>query len=109
MDIALAIDHLVPQAKYAGSTSGNDRKTYEDLVWEDDRKKPTWEEIIIADGLVSTYREDRAAAYPEIGDQLDAIYKQLNYMRLQGTNLVEDADKILNKILQVKKDYPKGE
>jgi len=54
-------------------------------------------------------RQQRAAAYPLIGDQLDAIWKQLNSLRLRGENLVLDADVILNEILAVKRKYPKQE
>ena len=51
----------------------------------------------------------RAAGYPPLGDQLDAIWKQLNYDRLNGRDLVEDADAILGKILAVKAKHPKKE
>lgn len=54
------------------------------------------------------YIQKRQHAYPPIGDQLDAILKQLNYMRMsEKVDLVEDLDIILGKYLQVKEDHPK--
>jgi len=50
----------------------------------------------------------RAAEYPSIGDQLDAIWKQLGYLRLKGgIDLIQDADDMLGEILAVKKKYKK--
>ena len=45
MDIALAIEQLVPNAQYGGSTTSNSKGQYDSLRWEDVRKKPTWEEL----------------------------------------------------------------
>lgn len=55
-------------------------------------------------------RESRRAEYPAIGDQLDAVLKQLNYMRMNNeTDLVQDLDNIVNQWLAVKAKYPKAE
>ena len=52
-------------------------------------------------------RIKRKSAYPEIGDQLDALLKQLNYLRLTSQmELVQDLDDIIGQWLQVKEDYP---
>lgn len=54
------------------------------------------------------YQRDRAEQYPSIGDQLDAILKQLNYMQLSGqTNLITELDSVISRWLKVKRDYPK--
>jgi hypothetical protein len=53
------------------------------------------------------YRELRRREYPDIGDQLDAIWKQLNQDRLGGKELVQEADDVLGKILAVKNKHPK--
>jgi len=53
------------------------------------------------------YKNQRIKAYPAITDQLDAIWKEINNRRLNGDNLVSDADDMLGKILAVKKKYPK--
>ena len=46
MDIALCIEKLLPAAKYGGSTTANTKEAYDKLRWEDERKKPTWQDIL---------------------------------------------------------------
>ena len=54
------------------------------------------------------YRRDREKEYPAIGDQLDAILKQLNYMQMnKQTDLIKEMDKIVTDWLAVKRKYPK--
>jgi len=73
-----------------------------------DKAAVTVEEKRLAEQVKKTaYQRERAAAYPPIGDQLDAIWKQLNAMRMSGQNLVVDADRVLGEVLAVKKRYPK--
>lgn len=55
------------------------------------------------------YKQLRADEYPAIGDQLDAIWKELNARRLKGENLTQDADDMLGQILAVKRKHPKPE
>lgn len=45
MDIALAIERLLPAAKYSGSVTANTKASYTKLVWNDSRAKPTWTKI----------------------------------------------------------------
>ena len=59
--------------------------------------------------LATAYRDARRDAYPPIGDQLDSIWKELNYRRLQGEDLVQDADDMLGAVLAVKSAHPKPE
>ncbi len=40
MDIALAIEALLPKADYFGSTTGNTKTDYDALIWNDSRTKP---------------------------------------------------------------------
>ncbi len=55
------------------------------------------------------YTELRQKEYPALGDQLDAIWKQLNTDRLNGKDLISEADSLLGAVLAVKAKYPKGE
>lgn len=55
----------------------------------------------------ANYREARAREYPPEGDQLDALWKAFNQMRMDGTALPQDADDMLGKVLSVKKKHPK--
>lgn len=54
-----------------------------------------------------TYVELRKEEYPDIGDQLDAIMKQFNYMRLSGYDLISEADEWVNECLNIKNKYKK--
>ena len=45
MDIALALEKIVPAAQYRGSLTDNTEESYNALIWEDSRQKPTWEEL----------------------------------------------------------------
>jgi len=56
-----------------------------------------------------TYQQKRAAEYPDIGDQLDILWEQLNHDRLGGRALIQKADDMLGAILAVKAKHPKPE
>jgi len=51
-------------------------------------------------------RAKRSASYPPIGDQLDAIWKQLNQDRLNDKELIQEVDDTLGSILSVKASIP---
>jgi len=85
------------------------------LDWQDKSPKPDMSKIteeakrIEADEMAISYQRDRAREYPPIGDQLDAIWKCLNQLRMHGADLPADADHVLGEILAVKRAYPKQE
>ena len=56
-----------------------------------------------------TYKEQRRLAYPTMGEQLDAILKQLYLMRSKDINMPIDPDmqSIIDKWMSVKALYPK--
>lgn len=45
IDLALAIEALIPAAEYFGSTTDNTKKAFDDLNWLDKRVKPTWSQV----------------------------------------------------------------
>ena len=45
LDVATALDVLVPAAKYGGSLTANTREAFDALRWEDDRPKPSWADV----------------------------------------------------------------
>jgi hypothetical protein len=45
IDIALAIEALIPAANYFGSTTDNTKKAFDELNWLDQRVKPTWSQV----------------------------------------------------------------
>lgn len=57
--------------------------------------------------VIMNYAEQRAVEYPKIGDQLDAILKQLQLLA-DNNQLILDADlaSILAKCSAVKSKYP---
>ena len=42
INVALAIDILVPAAQYGGSVTANTEQQYNKIRWEDERTQPTW-------------------------------------------------------------------
>ena len=48
IDVALGIEALVLAAEYRGSTTANTEECFNNLVWLDERPKPTWDEIVKA-------------------------------------------------------------
>lgn len=45
MDVAIALEQLVPAAVYGGSLTDNSQEAYDALRWEDDRDKPSWADV----------------------------------------------------------------
>jgi len=45
LDVATALDLLVPAAEYSGSLTGNDLNAYSHITWHDEREKPSWQAI----------------------------------------------------------------
>jgi FMN phosphatase YigB (HAD superfamily) len=75
MDIPLVLDFLVPSAIYGGFPS--DEESYNKLRWQDERDKPTWEEIQGCweqHEIKMTYKVKRMGEYPPMSEQLDMIY-----------------------------------
>lgn len=46
MDIALVIDRLLPAANYSGSLTDNTETVFNALTWDDERTKPSWQDIL---------------------------------------------------------------
>ena len=98
-DLTKAIMSLYPEAFW--ELNGDD---YAGLIWKSEGiTKPT-EAVLLAecDRLdakykANEYKKQRAAEYPSIGDQLDALWKG-----------GEAAAEMLAKVQAVKNKYPKG-
>lgn len=70
---------------------GNNYKRLPDGTWSE---MPPWE-------------FDRKHAYPDIGDQLDAIWKAITGLKAQGTTFDKEVDEVLSQVESVKVKYPK--
>ena len=53
------------------------------------------------------YRERRFDDYPLVFDQLDAIWKQLEFSRRRGQILQSDTNDMLDDLIAIKSQYPK--
>ncbi len=45
MDVAAALDKLIPAAVYTGSLTANTQEAYAAIQWGDERPKPSWTEL----------------------------------------------------------------
>ena len=97
--IAKALERLMPLGGW--SLNGELITIHED-GYAHGYNEPTTEEVAAAIAEIENeaYREKRAQAYPSIGDQLDALWKELMPQTVE-------AQQMKSKILQVKADYPK--
>ena len=70
LDIAYALDQLLPAALYNGSLTANTESAYNAITWNDGRTKPTWSAIIAVPQYVPPdYNPERS--------QFDRIVEQL--------------------------------
>jgi len=77
MDIALAIEALLPSAEYFGSTTANTKKCFDDLDWQDSRTKPTWKQIQDAFLTVETKQLTQIAEKAAILDRIGLTADEL--------------------------------
>ena len=83
LDIALCIEKLIPAARYGGSVTDNSKKSYDALRWEDERKKPTWEQIVDIWKVI----ESEPVIEPETTEQL--VERKIKEM-VKAENLKDD-------------------
>ena len=111
-DIAKSILALDPNAQVSVNTEDINQ-----ITWHDGNPNGITAEQIKAkqvelqdayDNDYSRKRRDAYAAAIPIGDQLDAILKWANIMRMDGTNLPEDLDQVVSAWLTVKQKFPKS-
>jgi hypothetical protein len=84
MDIALAIESLVPSAQYFGSTNGNDKESFDELNWVDEREKPTWKQV-----------QDAYKSLPQEILNPDAVKAAEKAALLERLGITEDEAKLL--------------
>lgn len=76
-------------------------------------EKPTLEQLQQWEGEFLEHKENneyklkRKREYPEIGEQLDAIWKYLLSVRVSGEVLDDETNAMLGKIVAVKTKHPK--
>lgn len=95
-----SIQSLIDNAITAGYSKDN-------IIVEITQDYRAWDQLNEQASTEEGYATKRQKEYPAIGDQLDAILKQLNYDRLNGRALVQDMDNIIGQWLEIKERYPK--
>ena len=98
-----AINSLLPNAEFHASSGFEKAKDNTIIEWSDSRKQPSVAEIQAEmDRLQSVYEcqayaRTRKPLYPDIGDQLDDLYKEGAFSASMAA-----------KLKKVKDDNPKG-
>lgn len=72
-----------------------------------DHQNGTWADLRTPEEQRLYYREQRARAYPPIGDQLDALWKSFRHMAEGGTDIGSDAEAMKQAVADVKARFPK--
>jgi hypothetical protein len=80
MDVALCIEELVGTgAKYFGTTTDNTEECFNELTWNDERLKPTWEDILVCWESI----KDREPPKTE----LELLNEEINLLKIRITQL----------------------
>lgn len=113
-NIGIAIQQLgdTTHPHLKGVNVASDLSTYQTMVasWRDVSVAIPSESDINAQIAIieaNEYQADRQATYPAIGDQLDAIWKQLIQDRLNGHAMIQEVDDLIGQINAVKAAHPK--
>lgn len=125
MDIAAAIERLLPAADWQGDATPNTEDAYKALRWADARDKPTWGELqaawaeIVAEEAATAYRRKRKAAYiaelgagepvfqDVVGDVLDELIKTIGRVKAAHPTDTPEFDALVQKVQSIKARFPK--
>lgn len=79
MDIALAVEQIIPAAAYFGSVTANTPEAWEAARWHDERRdKPSWEELeaVWLDAHIKNVAKEYEA---RVQERLDKFARTLTY------------------------------
>lgn len=101
--LAKALAHLFPDGGWVCED------TYDSIEMDDGLTKPTEQEIIDAISVVDalSYKAERLKNYPDIGDQLDVLWKEFFARTSAGESVTSEVSDMLDKISAVKVNFPK--
>lgn len=104
MDIALILDKLVPAARYGGSLTDNTKAQYDNLNWEDERNKPSWDDIQSA--WVNTEKESNAET---VRVERDSRLAVCDWTQLPDSPLADEIKTQWKTYRQALRDVPEQE
>ncbi len=88
LDVALAIEALLPAAEYFGSTTANTKECFDNLQWQDNRPKPNWKQIqdawVILEPKLIAEAEAKAQAKAAAEGKLAALGLTTDDLRALG-------------------------
>ena len=85
MDIAIVLDRLIPGGDWQGSITENTEEVYNKIRWNDDRTKPTWEEMVAAWIII---KEDIKAEDLELKEKLAYIAAMPDLVKTFETRII---------------------
>lgn len=80
MDIALTLWHLQKNGKaydYYGSLTGNKKEDYDNITWNDEREKPSWDELIAHQPTMKSDVEDNKILDRSVIKIIESIEKRV--------------------------------
>ncbi len=101
MDIALVLESLLPACQYGGSLTTNTEEAYNNIRWDDERPKPSWEEIQIEWSNLSEYNK-----WAEIRELRDYLLAESDWTQLSDSPLSEEEKGIWITYRQDLRDLP---
>ena len=113
MDIRMALAYIAAERgesnyQFGGSVTANTQESWDAVVWEDFRQKPTWEDLVSVwpQADAALYAQKRTGEYPPISDQINAIMKGFEAIRKSGVTLPAETTDWLDTVRTVKDKYP---
>ena len=94
MDIALAIEGLLPAAQFGGSLTANTKAAYDALRWEDERPKPSWAQLTAWWTDNGNRIAEEQAAEELIAEESRQVVKELAVDRLKNAGRLPSGFKL---------------
>lgn len=94
MDIALAIERILPAAEYLGSVTDNTELSWYDTIWTDPRiDKPSWNDLKVAYTTLSAQNSIAELTQTLISQLVEIDNKSIRPLRALAFNDITEEDK----------------
>jgi len=93
LDVAYALDQLLPAALYSGSLTANTESAYNAITWNDGRTKPLWSAIIAVPEYVPPAYDNSRSQFDRLVEQLgtDTTESETG-LNIQDNGLISSAE-----------------